>query len=142
MASLKIIALGLCAAVGYGILHDQVTARICVEYFTVGHPRIIASDSPTLLGLVWGVVATWWVGLPLGAMLALAARAGSLPKLDALDLRASVLILVGVMAICAALAGFPETAGASTVGEKCVLCAGRSDSLHSAGATAHADWNG
>jgi len=103
---LRIVGLGLLAAVGYGILHDQVTARICVECFTVGHPRIIASDSPTLLGLVWGVVATWWVGLPLGAMLALAARAGSLPRLEARDLRATVLILLLVMAVCAALAGF------------------------------------
>ena len=106
MPSLKIVLLGLCAAVGYGILHDQVTARVCIEYFTVGHPRIIATTSTTILGLVWGVVATWWVGLPLGFMLALAARAGPWPKLNAADLRASVMILLVVMAICAALAGF------------------------------------
>ena len=106
MPSFKIVLLGLCAAVGYGIVHDQITARICVEYFTVGHPRIIDSESPTLLGLVWGVVATWWVGLPLGVLLALAARAGPWPQLEADDLRSSVLILLGVMAICAALAGF------------------------------------
>ena len=106
MPSFKIILLGLCAAVGYGIVHDQITARVCVEYFTVGHPRIIASESPTVLGLVWGVVATWWVGLPLGLLLALAARVGPWPKLEAEDLGTSVLVLLGVMAICAALAGF------------------------------------
>lgn len=106
MAYLKIVLLGLAAAIGYGIVHDQVTARVCVEYFTVGHPRIIASESPTLLGLVWGVVATWWVGLPLGIALAFAARAGGWPTLDVADLRSGVLILLGVMTIYAALAGF------------------------------------
>jgi hypothetical protein len=105
-SSLKIILLGLVAAVAYGIVHDQVTARICVEYFTVGHPRIIDSDSPTLLGLVWGIVATWWVGLPLGTLLALAARAGPWPQLEARDLRTSVLVLLVVMGTCAAVAGF------------------------------------
>lgn len=59
------VALSVLAAVVYGILHDQITARICVEYFTIGHARLIDSDSPTVLGLFWGVVATWWVGLPL-----------------------------------------------------------------------------
>ncbi len=63
------------AAISYGIVHDQITARICVEYFTVGHPRLTDSDLPTVLALFWGVVATWWVGLPLGLGLAFAARA-------------------------------------------------------------------
>jgi hypothetical protein len=29
----KIIALGVVASILYGILHDQITARICLEYF-------------------------------------------------------------------------------------------------------------
>jgi hypothetical protein len=33
---LKIIMLCLLAAIAYGILHDQVTARVRVEYFTIG----------------------------------------------------------------------------------------------------------
>lgn len=45
------VALSVLAAVVYGILHDQITARICVEYFTIGHARLIDSDSPTVLGL-------------------------------------------------------------------------------------------
>jgi hypothetical protein len=63
MSSLRIILLCILAAVVYGILHDQVTARVCVEYFTVGHPPIFHTESPTLLAIVWGFVATWWVGL-------------------------------------------------------------------------------
>ena len=81
MHSLRIIGLSLLAAIVYEIAHDQVTARVCVEYFTIGHPPLIPSESPTLLALAWGVVATWWVGLPLGIMLAVAARAGRRPKL-------------------------------------------------------------
>jgi hypothetical protein len=57
--SLKIILLCIVAAIVYGILHDQVTARVCVEYFTIGHPPIFHTDDPTLLALGWGVIATW-----------------------------------------------------------------------------------
>jgi hypothetical protein len=100
------------AAVTYGIIHDQVTARICVEYFTVAHPRIIDSESPTLLGIAWGVVATWWVGLGLGIVLALSARVGRWPKRDARDLISPIVILLCVMAIYACFWGWlmPEIA--------------------------------
>ncbi|HEU4754510.1 MAG TPA: hypothetical protein VFU47_15485, partial [Armatimonadota bacterium] len=67
-------------------MHDQVTVRVCVEYFTVAHPPLITTDSPTLLALAWGVVATWWVGLALGVMLGLAARLGGWPRLVAREL--------------------------------------------------------
>jgi len=100
-----IILLSVAAAIIYGIVHDQITARICVEYFTIGHPRLIDSDSPTVLGLFWGVVATWWVGLPLGFGLALAARVGSRPSLDVHHLIRPILILLGCMFMVATLAG-------------------------------------
>jgi hypothetical protein len=35
MESLKIVLLCVGAAVTYGVLHDQVTARVCVEYFPI-----------------------------------------------------------------------------------------------------------
>jgi hypothetical protein len=57
--ALKIILLCVLSAITYGILHDQVTARICVEYFTIGHPPMFATDSPTFLALGWGILATW-----------------------------------------------------------------------------------
>src|SRR5437016_6665649 len=105
MEFLRIVGLGLGAAVGYGVLHDQVTSRVCIEYFTIGHPHIIASTSPTLLALVWGVVATWWVGLPLGVGLALAARAGKRPPADIRLVAPRVMKLLLIMAGCALLAG-------------------------------------
>lgn len=56
MQVVAIIMVSVVAAITYGVIHDQITARICVEYFTIGHPRLIESDSPTVLGLFWGVV--------------------------------------------------------------------------------------
>ncbi len=103
--SLKIVALGVVAAIAYGIAHDNVTARVCVEYFTIGHVRVIASESPTLLALTWGVLATWWVGLGLGLCLALACRAGRKPRLGAADLLRPLGRLLATMAAVSALAG-------------------------------------
>lgn len=80
MQAFAIVLLCIVAAIVYGIAHDLVTAHLCIEYFTVAHPRLIESQSPILLALFWGVVATWWVGAILGGLLALAARAGSRPK--------------------------------------------------------------
>jgi hypothetical protein len=93
------------AAVLYGIVHDQVTARVCVEYFTVGHPRIFATVDPTLLGLGWGVIATWWVGVLLGIPLAVVARAGSRPQRSLASLVGPVAGVLAVMAVCAVGAG-------------------------------------
>jgi hypothetical protein len=105
MAFFSIILLSIAAAVTYGILHDQVTARICVEYFTVGHPPVFGTDDPTLLGLGWGILATWWVGLILGVLLALAARAGSRPKLGVRQLIGSLGVMLLAVGVFAAIAG-------------------------------------
>jgi len=105
MESLKIIAMCLLAGALYGVLHDQVTARVCLEYFTVFHPDVFHTQSPTLLALGWGVLATWWVSLFLGILLAIAARAGSRPRLTAYDLLPKLLRLLVIMALCALAAG-------------------------------------
>jgi hypothetical protein len=109
MESLKIILLCVVAAVIYGILHDQVTARVCVEYFTIGHPPIFNTESPTLLAFGWGTWATWWVGLILGLFAAPAARLGRWPKLTAASLRRLICVLMlttGCFALLAGAAGF------------------------------------
>lgn len=101
--SLKIIAASLIAAVGYGILHDEITARVCLPYFTVLHPDIFHTQSPTLLGLAWGTYATWPVGLVLGILFAICARFGRRPQLALRDLIPLLLRLLGIMAVCATL---------------------------------------
>ncbi len=86
MESLKIILLCIMATIVYGILHDQVTARVCVEYFTIGHPPVFHTESPTVLAFGWGMIATWWMGLILSIPAVLASRVGSWPKFKAVDL--------------------------------------------------------
>src|SRR5215468_2192723 len=105
MQFVLIILLSVFSAIVYGIVHDQITARICVEYFTVGHPPIFNTKSPTLLGFGWGIVATWWVGVMLGFPLACAARLGSSRPLSANELVKPIAMLLGVMGVGAFLAG-------------------------------------
>jgi hypothetical protein len=102
---LAIIGLSILAAVVYGVVHDQVTARVCVEYFTIGHPPIFGTDDPTLLGLGWGVIATWWVGAFLGVPLAAFCRWGGEPRFDAGMLVRPLATMMAVCAIFALAAG-------------------------------------
>jgi hypothetical protein len=108
MQSLKIVLLCVLAAVIYGILQDQITSRVCVEYFTIGHPPI-GTEDPTLLAFGWGVLATWWVGLGLGLLLAFTARVGSRPRLVAQDMVLPVaitMLCVGLAALIAGMIGY------------------------------------
>jgi len=112
MQSLKIVLTVVVAAVIYGIVHDQFTAHICVEYFSVFHPPVFPTQSPTLLAFGWGVIATWWMGAFLGILLTFAARAGSRPKIVASELIrpiAKLLSAMGFLAAVAALAGYALT---------------------------------
>jgi hypothetical protein len=110
---LAIIALSIAASVAYGIVHDQITVRVCLEYFSIAHPPLFHTTSPTLLALCWGVVATWWMGLFLGLGLATAARAGGRPKVNASALVRPIGILLTIMASAALLAGIAVGALAS-----------------------------
>ena len=99
MQSLGIVLVSILAAVLHGIVHDQITARICVEYFTIGHPPVFNTDDPTLLAIGWGTIATSWVGAMLGVPLAIVAGAGSRPKRDIKSLIRPIAILMIVNAI-------------------------------------------
>ncbi len=115
---LKIIVLAVLAAVVYGILHDQVTARVCVAYFTIAHPPVFATDSPTLLALGWGILGTWWVGFVLGIPAAALAQFGRAPKLRAGQLIRPLGLLFAAMACTALLAG---VAGYLLAGSGCIV---------------------
>src|SRR5690349_20050883 len=105
MQFLGIIVLAVVGGAAYGILHDQITVRVCLEYFTIGHPAIFATRSATLLAVGWGIVATWWVALPLGFSLAAAARVGTRRKWTVREVARPLVVLLASMAACALTAG-------------------------------------
>jgi hypothetical protein len=100
---------GLCtaAAVGYGVLHDQVTVRLSPAYFLVGH-RPLCGGTPATVALCWGVAGTWWVGAVLGVILALVARPAAGRQVRVKD------VMVGVTAVLAAAALASGAAGLIT----------------------------
>jgi hypothetical protein len=102
---LAIVALSIAAAVGYGIVHDQITVRVSLEYFTLGHPHIFSTESPTLLALGWGVLATWWMGLILGLGLATASPVGARRPVEARELIRPIGYLLAMMAVVALVSG-------------------------------------
>lgn len=106
MQKAKIVLLGIVAAVSYGIIHDQITVRLCIEYFTVAHPPLFHTASPTLLAICWGTVATFWVGIALGALLALVSQSEGLPPVSITRLGRGIAILLAAMAVSASAAGF------------------------------------
>lgn len=106
---LKIIVLSILLAVVYGILHDLITTQISIEYFTIGHPKIIESDSPIKLALIWGIIATWWVGLILGILIAIFATIGNNPLIPfrrILVLITKLMVIMFCTAIIAGLIGY------------------------------------
>jgi hypothetical protein len=54
MPTTRILLLSIAAACAYGVAHEQVTARVCVEYFTIGRPPVFRTENPTRLGHVTG----------------------------------------------------------------------------------------
>ena len=105
MEYLKIILASILLSITYGITHDLITTQISIEYFTIGHPIIIDTNSPILLALVWGTIATWWVGLIIGILISFSSRLGSKPKLNFKDVFKPILKLITAMFAGALLGG-------------------------------------
>jgi hypothetical protein len=53
-----------------GISLDLVTANVAVEYFSVHHPRLLPTENPWALAVIWGVAASWWFGAISGVIVA------------------------------------------------------------------------
>ena len=102
---LRIVGLFTAAAFAYAVVQNQVTARVCVEYFSVGHPAILPTRSSALLGLFWALVAGAPAGAFCGTLVAMGARDGPGPRLDWRYFVAPVRWLALVMALSTLLAG-------------------------------------
>jgi hypothetical protein len=96
---LRVVWLTSLGMIGYAMLQDQISARLCPEYFTIGHPPIPGLADPTLLGLAWGFLGGFPGGILLGVPVALAARWGRAAPLPAAALiRPLGLLLAGTAA--------------------------------------------
>lgn len=84
----------------YGMIQDQISARLCPEYFTVAHQPIPGLTEPTLLGVAWGFLGAWWGGMLLGMALGLTTTLGSRPPLTVRDtLPGMGCLILGVAAV-------------------------------------------
>ncbi|MEL6308380.1 MAG: hypothetical protein AAFN11_13430 [Chloroflexota bacterium] len=107
--AIKIVGISVLGFVTYGIAQDQITARISIEYFTIGHVRLVATDNPTVHALLWGVIATWWFGAGAGIVFALVSRIGKYPKLiwhDLLHPAGWLFLATGSVAFIAGFIGY------------------------------------
>jgi hypothetical protein len=101
----QIIFLSIIAACTYGVVHDEITVRICIEYFTVAHPPLFHTTSPTLLALCWGVAATAGIGAGLGVIIALVSQSRGAAAYSVARLGRSILVLLAGMGASAFTAG-------------------------------------
>src|SRR3954470_15224635 len=97
MEGIKIVIVCVIAATVYGVLNNLVTAHLCIEFFRL-FPIDIKSSNPIVIAIVFGVISTWWIGALLGSLVALSARIGQPPKLQAIDVLRPIGILMLVVA--------------------------------------------
>ena len=114
---IKIYFGAIAAAVIYGIIHDQITTHLCLEYFTEGfHKHNVKGTfiektlqkypkSATWHGLIWGTIATWWVGAIIGIPLVAATQMGPWPKLTLKELIKPTLIMLSATGLSAVIGG-------------------------------------
>lgn len=109
MNSFKIILTSIFLAIIYGIIHDLITTQICIEYFTITHPKIIESQNPVVLAFLWGTIATWWVGLIFGILIVFANSFGksrSLHLKELFPLLLKFFVILFGFALFAGLVGY------------------------------------
>lgn len=119
-ASVRIVGLCILNACIFGIINDQITVRICFEYFSEGfHKEMIKGtwvgeflgrypDSPTIWGATWGIIATWWVGAILGVILSVSSRMRSWPRLSSKNLAFPVFACISLLGLTVLLLALLE----------------------------------
>lgn len=89
----------------YAMIQDQVSVRLAPEYFTVAHPRIEGLTDPTLLGIAWGFLASWWGGMLMGISVGLTATLGSKDRLDFDEVFPGLVLVLLLTFLASILAG-------------------------------------
>jgi hypothetical protein len=106
MRKTQIIGVSILGAAVYGTVHDQITVRLCLEYFTLAHPAFFPTSSPTALAFCWGVAGTIWLGAIFGGVLAFVSESEGLPPVPVSRLAQAIVGLLLITALAAAAAGF------------------------------------
>jgi hypothetical protein len=102
----RAMLLGIVVFSAYGILQDQVSARLCPEYFTAFHPPIPGLTDPTLMGITWGCLGSWWGGALVGYIAGTIATSGTKhPPLPVRSLVLPMLVTALAVAVVPTLAG-------------------------------------
>lgn len=107
LASLEIAASGALIAGSYGAVHDQISFTISPEYFTrMKFSQFALEESalpPRILAAEVGFLATWWVGLIGGWILARVGLADSPPGSRRRRTLKAFAIVVAIAAVCGAI---------------------------------------
>jgi len=114
----RAMLLGIGLLSGYAAIQDQVSARLCPEYFTHYHNPIPGVTDPTLTGIAWGFLGAWWGGALFGYAVGIAATVGKRKPLSLRELVKPMLVTVlGVASVtalvCGAVAFYAEQLGVS-----------------------------
>lgn len=97
MTPVKIVLSTLIIGCCFGIVHELITVQLGVEDDTIGLPKTIESQSSILLALTRGFITSWWVALPIGALIAGFNYFGEKPSLEYRDIMLLVLKLAVIM---------------------------------------------
>ena len=105
MAYARIVLLCVAVAVGFGVVHNQVTVSLSPEYFTIGHASTFEWSSVRVRALGLSLLVGAWLGASLGALLAAIAQNGKRPRLRARDLARPLAMLLLVAGCTSAVLG-------------------------------------
>jgi hypothetical protein len=102
-----IVLMSVVAGIVFGVLHDQLTARLCLEYFTIGHatPESVIRQGATVIATYWGLRAGGSAGLILGLGIALVCVAGARPAVTWRRLLVPMLLLLILCGLSSAVGG-------------------------------------
>jgi hypothetical protein len=102
----RAMLLGVVMLASFGMTMDQFSARLCPEYFTVLHSPIPHLTDPTLLGLAWGYLGSWWGGALMGYVMGIVATAGTThPPLALRPLAGPMLTVVALTSAATLITG-------------------------------------
>jgi hypothetical protein len=79
----KLALLGLAATLVFNCGQQLTLAYLCPPYFYEGLYDYFHTTNPLILGLGWGIIGSWWFGLPLSLVFMLVATVGAWPRLSA-----------------------------------------------------------